>query len=171
MPEIAMIVRLLMADCHPPQCHLKHNRMVRMLSHPQTRPANLSFCVYCFHSFCLLPSYTTQSKSKMHVAHSSLFRRYHTAVQGSRVVAMAAHSELGCCMLWGAMLLTRPLFSALHCCLIAADLSGNTKWNSIPCTLALYISAFKPSVSDLIYISLCMRLKIQQLDVFTRDFF
>lgn len=172
-----MIVRLLMADCHPPQCHLRHSLIEWLECYPILRPG-LPIChsvfiasspSVCFPLPHIQPSQSRRCTLHIHLYSEDITLAYKAAEWVWKMVAMAAHSELGCCMIWGAMLLTSPLFSTLHCCLIAADLSGNTKWNSVPCTLALYISAFKPSVSYLIYnISVCMRLKIQQLDVFTR---
>lgn len=122
--------------------------------YPQSRCARLSFCVNCcsYYYLSLHPStsYTSQLKTKMHVAHPSLcYNRYHIDTQAAQWVYgrqlpwqhILSHvglwSEVQC--FW-----TSPLFFPLHCCLTAADLSGNAKLNEISWSLALYISASKP---------------------------
>lgn len=41
MPKLEMIVRLLMADCLPPQCHLKHSLIEWLECYPILRPGLL----------------------------------------------------------------------------------------------------------------------------------
>lgn len=116
----------LQADSFPPQCQLKHNPIGWPACWPHTRlSAGQYLCLSFFSTRVSLPL-TCKPADDARCTRNPPFGSYHTDTQGSpsvgqwKTVAMAAHREPCCRMIWGVMLLNQPPFSALHCCLYAA---------------------------------------------------
>lgn len=103
---------------NPPQCQLRRSLIERLERYPNTRPVSITASLIS--SVCPPPRIIHKLVADARCTANPPFR-YHTDTQGSssvgqwKTVAMAAHPEPCCHMIWGVMLLNQPpfLFSAL----------------------------------------------------------